>query len=240
MKKVFGSIFFVVCSVFSLLFFGARIGSNLEQSSHSASACFFNKYYSGGAEYNAKEINSVDINWIRGKVTILESDKKVLSFSEESNVEKLSEDQKLHWRIKKGRGGKGKLIIEPEAPSGPNKWRLWKKSLPKKDLTVYVPKGLDRVSLNVVNSDCDFKESTAKEIYLSGVDGSLDLAPLECDEVNVNGTGLDLNIKLSDAAGYTLYRDGVFNGLIGQDKMVYGDGKIKINLQGVNCKLRTL
>ena len=103
-----------------------------------------------------------------------------------------------------------------------------------------MPKNLERVSLNIVGSVCDFKKSTSKRICLSGVGGSLNLAPLNCDKVSVNGTSLDLNIKLNETAGYTLYRDGVFDGLIGQDEMVYGDGKIKISLEGVKCRLKTL
>jgi|GEM_PF-6750802 len=240
MKKVFGSIFFAVFSAFSLLFFGEKIGSNLKHSSYSASACFFNKYSSNGAEYNAKDIDSIDISWIGGEVNILESEKDVLFFKEDSHGKELSENQKLHWCIEKGKSGKGKLIIEPEDPSISNKWSWWKKSLPKKDLTVYVPKNLERVSLNIVGSVCDFKESTAKKICLSGVGGSLNLAPLNCDKVSVNGTSLDLNIKLNDTAGYTVCRDGVFDGLIGKDEKVYGDGKIKISLEGVKCRLKTL
>lgn len=238
MKKVFCGLLITIFSVFSLLFFGLRTDDNSKHSS--CSACFSGKYSSGGAEYSAEDINSINIKWIGGRVTISESDGKVLSFSEESYGKKLGEDQKLHWRIEKGESSKGKLIIEAEDPSVSNKWSRLKKSLPEKNLTVYVPKNLDNLSLIVVNSVCDIKESTTKAFYLSGVGGTLDVSSLKCDKIDVDGVNLNLNVKLNDNAGYSVYRDGVFDGFVGEDEQIFGDGKIKINLKGVNCKLKTL
>ena len=236
MMKILCSLFLVIASVFAFTFSGI-FSKDRNPRSISGYDWSFLDYKVGGSEYETKNVYSVNIHWIGGKVTVIESDGDRLYFKEDSYNKELSENQKLHWCIKRREGNKKKLNIFAEKPFVLTK--LWqKKELPKKDLTVYTPRKLKEVSFDVVDCDCEFNNGTANRVGLNGVGSVLKLSPVDCEKIDVDGTELNLEIKLRNSVGVEVCRNGVYDGMIGKDKKVFGNGEIKVNIEGVNNKYK--
>ena len=51
---------------------------------------------------------------------------------------------------------------------------------------------------------------------------------------------LNLGVKPENNIGAIVCRNGVFNGMVGKDKKIYGEGKIQINLKGVNNRYKII
>ena len=185
MIKVLGNSFLVTISVFAFIFSWTPF-KNFRQWCNQSYASSFSEYKVGGAEYESKNICAVNISWTGGNITITESDDNVLSFKENSYGEELSEEQKLHWCVKSKDDNKEELNIFAERPSVVTKIRQ-KRDLPKKDLTVGVPRKLEKVSLDLVNSNCEFKNGTANKVNLNGVSSVLRLSPVNCEEIKSRG-----------------------------------------------------
>ncbi len=182
-------------------------------------------YSVGGAEYDAGSINSIDINWINGQVDIIESKDKTLSFSENLHSSKVRDDERLHWCICAKR-----LFLTATKPG------IIVTNAVKKDLKLYVPKNMEVILLNVVNSSVNYTSATAKKLKISGVNSNFNFGLCECDELKVNGVNHSLDIILFNNLGATVKSNGVSSGFIGKKKEKYGDGRVKIKIDGVNIK----
>lgn len=182
-------------------------------------------YSVGGAEYDSGSINSMDVNWISGSVYIVESEDSKLSFYENLYGKEVKDEERLHWCICAKR-----LFLSATKPG------ISVVTTVKKDLKLYVPKNMKIVFLNVVGSSVNYTNITANKLKISGTDSKFDFSFLKCEELNVNGVNHELNIVLFDNLGATVKSNGICSGFIGKKKEMYGDGRVKIKIDGVNIR----
>lgn len=139
------------------------------------------KYSVGNFEYQAEEIDSIEINWVKGNITLVESDNTTLSVKESGN--KLNENQKLRYLIE------GKTL----------KIQFWKSRYNgridsrEKDLTVEIPKNLnidiDQVSGNVIS-----KKLITKSLDINCVSGNTRIDSLSATSLNIDNVSGKVNI----------------------------------------------
>lgn len=163
------------------------------------------KYSVGNFEYDGTNIEKIDINWVGGKVTVIESDSSDLSVSE--NGEDLKDSEKLHYRIN------GNTLTIHYCKSG----YVGVIGNENKQLTVEVPKNIE-LSVDGVSCGIEADTLTQKKLYVECVSGNVVINKIECEKVDINGVSGDISIN-----GITANRLNVEN--------VSGD----IELSGVSC-----
>ena len=161
-------------------------------------------YTAGDFTYNEDSIDSVEINWISGNVSVEESVMDELSVHEECG-EELSEDYQLHYLIKDR-----KLIIQ-FCKSGADFDAL------KKDLYVTLPILLDNVSVNVVSAASELS-SSASTIDINTVSGAVWLGIDQCEKLYMNSVSGDLNVYTDSSLGVKTKFTSVSGKMNGGDK----------------------
>ena len=143
--------------------------------------------YSVGSFESDEKIDSVEINWQSGKVTVVAYDGKTLKCTESESE---NDNRKMRWLIEDG-----KLTVQF---SKPNLW-LGIGSNGKKELAVYIPRDflpLTEVRVNNVSSDVSADSIECADLVIDNVSGELSVSNAECDMLCVDTVSGDV-----DAAG---------------------------------------
>lgn len=201
-------------------------------------------YTYGGTEFDPAEIDSVEIEWISGDITIQEGTK--VSFSEHSTSQ-LDEDEQMGYRIE----GKT-LIIKAYTRS---QW--WGFSTPNKDLALTLPPELMKLDIEVVSADVNMSGNfTINQLSLEGVSGSWRMGDMICENVdmetvsgkialtfsemphsiNFDSVSGDIQLYVPKDAGFRINLDSVSGDVISDMPMVkekkdyvIGDGSTRVD-----------
>ena len=179
-------------------------------------------YFIGSGSYSKNEVKSLGISWVGGEVRILSSDSDNMEIKEDLHGKRVGCSQKLHWKIQDG-----KLTLAPVRPGeSPSNIR--------RDLTIYVPKKLESVTLGAVATKVSFYEVDTSKVYMGITACDIDMSLLNADEVNVDGTASNVKICLLKELGAEVKSRGVATKewLDGENKEKYGNGSCKINFNG--------
>ncbi len=223
------------------------------------------KYSVGNFTYSAADINSVSVNWIAGKVTIVESDNETLSVSESKTDLKVEEQ--IHYLIENGQltihfqesGYKSLINI-----SGPD----------PKDLTVEIPVGVT-LDVNLIASDLymgtlsseTFEVATvtgnvtvdaasAKSVKAETVSGNITINKIKSPTITVETVSgaVNLNVLSANSIDATSVSGGITLSLNGMGARVdfettsgsyhqkdnsylIGDGSVNIDVETVSGSL---
>lgn len=183
------------------------------------------EYKTGGAEIPADGVNSLDITWHAGKVSVVPYDGAAIKF-EEDTVE--NTDYALRYRV-----DGGCLTIKPcksmsIRQNGPIREL-------DKTLTVYLPKsvaqGLLKIAYNSIAADLSMNGIKLEKIDFETVSGFFFLENSECSEIkaeNVSG-GIECADVLTENADFgTVSGNVVFKG--GADNIQVETVSANINL----------
>lgn len=174
MKKVFGLIVVLVLCVVLLC-------------SCSATGIMDSKKdYNRGGDTVSGEVESLEVNWTAGSVTIAYHAENTVIISESADRE-IPEDEKLLWKL----DGKT-LKIEFHKPG------LVKLSTLAKNLTVTLPEGrkLTKAEIGATSADITIPALQADEVILGSTSGDTD-ASLEAKTVKASSTSGDVKLKLT-------------------------------------------
>lgn len=195
------------------------------------------KYNAGDFEYNASDIDEVEIHWVSGKIDIQQQSGGSLSVSESGKD--LKKDQQLHW-YKKG----DRLIIQ-YCKSGYH----GKIKSGEKNLTVEVPEDIaltvdtvsgdvnvddarefEKADFDTVSGDVTFRAAECEKVSVDSVSGDVTVGVSSCDKINIDTVSGDATfeklpengavIKLSSVSG-KLHTDREYE----ENKKVYKFGK---------------
>lgn len=145
---------------------------------------------SGEEHFAAKEVEELKIEWLSGSVSVERYDGKDVVIRERSSV-KLAEDECLRYKL-----SAGTLSILPCAN------RV--STLPIKDLTVMVPKGLTLRNVNADTTSASVKIlglEVRDSIGADSVSGSLHAEDCLCGSLSFNGTSGSQHILRTDVSG---------------------------------------
>lgn len=150
------------------------------------------EYQTGDFTYQKLDIkNEVEINWVGGSITIIESDNDTLSVTE--NSVKLPKDQQVHWLL-----DNGKLTIH-YAKSG----CLATIDDRYKDLIIEIPKGVE-LSINTVSADICSKNVSPSKLDINSVSADLHIDELKTSDFSIDIVSGNVNISKIDADNFTL------------------------------------
>lgn len=134
--------------------------------------------YSVGSFESNEKIDSVEINWQSGEVTVSAYDGEKIKCTESGN-ESDNENRKMRWLIKDG-----KLIIQFEKSYW---WYGFGNN--SKDLTVYIPEKylpLTQVRVNNVSSNVTAEDIKCTDLVIENVSGEISVSGAECDMASVD------------------------------------------------------
>lgn len=210
------------------------------------------KYSIGNFSYNAENVDKIEINWIFGDITLVESDSAQLNVTEDEDS--MNEKEKLRYFLD------GRTL----------KIQFWKsnyigniKSL-KKDVTIEVPRNIkiqiDQVSGNIEGENLDLRSLdldvvsgrvhiqtlktydlnvdsvsgfvkigslNAKDVSIDSVSGNVDIGLNSGNEVEIETVSGSVDIKLNGLGATIDF--GSVSGKYRQDN-VFGDGTCKISV----------
>lgn len=139
------------------------------------------KYTIGNFDYNASGVKKIVINWVGGKIDLVESHESVLSVSE--NATTLTDGEKMRYfldgdtlRIHYCESGHIGLIDETQ-----------------KYLTVSVPENVD-IRINAVSSDVSATELNLESFDVNIVSGNVTIDSVTTNEFDVNSVSGDLSV----------------------------------------------
>lgn len=138
---------------------------------------------SGETGIPAEGIHEIEINWVSGTVTLESFETNKLTVAEKGAEDS---DSALRYLVKNG-----KLTIQFAKARTFGFIRL-----PKKDLTVKIPKSIAELSaldLNVVSSDTKLTDISAKEIKFQSVSGDLDAKNVICSKLDADTVSGDVS-----------------------------------------------
>lgn len=159
------------------------------------------KYTAGSFTYAATGITDIDIDWVVGSVTLVQSDNAELSVSESGAS--LSEDEKVHYWI-----DRGTLNIK-FCKSG------WKGNLDdkEKNLTVEIPQGVDldvdnvsgkivaenvsvgELSVENVSGNVTLGNVIARELSVENVSGGIQINGLTAGDISIDGVSGSIELS---------------------------------------------
>ena len=148
-------------------------------------------YSVGDFTYDSATVKSLEIDWVAGKITLVESDKATLSVYEKNPAE--DDADKVHYLLE---GGALKIQY---CKSG--KWGSIAER--NKALTVEVPSGIS-IEIDAVSADVQAETLTAREISVSTVSGEVEGNAWTADEVEVETTSGNLQVGLISATGISV------------------------------------
>lgn len=184
------------------------------------------KYTVGNTTYDASNINEIEINWICGSVTVIESDKNVLEIKEDS--ESLPEAQQIHSYAD------GNVLRLQFCESGyikhiePN----------NKNLVVEIPANC-KIEINDVSANVNLKELSAKEIEFNAVSGDLKADSLIVEgkiDTNTTSGNIDLSNVEAERLGFNTVSGDLEIPVLSVDKldMTSVSGNMNISVESVN------
>ena len=145
------------------------------------------------------EVESIDINWTSGPVTVAYHDADTVIL-EETSDRPINGDDRMRWRM----DGKT-LVVEYNTPA------LFRFFSPSKALTITLPKGksLKKAEIIATSADIRVPELTAEEIVLGSTSGDVDAtvsAPIVYGEstsgdVTLKVTGRTDRVKMGSTSG---------------------------------------
>lgn len=145
----------------------------------------YSQYISGGAEIDA-EIQRIDVDWVSGAVTIVESETEVISFTEECS-KSLSTAKQLHYWY----DIKTKTLFIKFCESS------YKYDSLQKDLYIYVPKDrvFNEVNIDVVSADTTLQNVHANVFDIDSVSGNIKITTDTTESIYVNSVSSSLEIS---------------------------------------------
>ncbi len=159
----------VVCALCLMIFVGC-VGGKIKYDTYAQAE----SYLAGNRPETTENINAVEIDWVYGKVTIIEREDGIVSVTE--NSETLPEEQRVHSVIQNG-------IL---------KVRFWKSGLYAeadhnlKHVTVQIPKGI-RIDVETVSAPVEAENLNCLSLDAETVSGKIAV-------INVAATG-DIELK---------------------------------------------
>jgi DUF4097 and DUF4098 domain-containing protein YvlB len=125
------------------------------------------KYTVGGGSVNARDIQSIEINWTAGSVDVVSYDGDAIQFNE-AGYNGADDNYAMRYLAENG-----KLIIMFTAPQ--RNWRFLRRL--QKSLTVKIPHDLPLrdIKLNSVSADIRLEGARADDLYIHSVSGSMDI-----------------------------------------------------------------
>lgn len=217
----------------------------------------YNRYPDGRA-YNAGEcvisgsVESIELNWVAGKVNIEYTNGDEISLSEQAD-RNLSKEHKLHWRL----DGK-KLIIQFAASGSRYPGNL------NKELTVLLPESLrltdltvnsvsavvdaqgvctENLRINSVSGNVKLAEAQVRSVEFDTVSGNMEIAANETPErIDGDSVSGSVTICLPADAGFAADVDSVSGRVTGPEGMTgnsktgyaYGDEQCRISINTVS------
>lgn len=191
----------------------------------------FNYYYDdeslysiGAGEFDAENINSIDISWISGLVQIVPYDGDTVRLEETDNAE---ENFKLRYRIVNNC-----LVIKPCASKrflfGNIGGRL------NKELTVCLPQKLAdtlvKIDIKTASSDVNIESVKIGEIDIETASGNATVENLQC-------TKLDIETVSGDVRGYNVTASQVDNNSVSGNHTLIGAFS-KIDVESVSGTIK--
>ncbi len=194
MKKAKAIIKIVLCSVLAATFIGIlvvgiRVGKNGDDFMLGFTSYRYDNpesYIVGGGEIN-ENINSAEIEWISGEVNIFtyDSDKIIIEetkVSDEANV--------LRYKVENG-----KLKIH----YGKSEWKLGFSNLPKKTLTVKIPKSMAesflKLEIDVTSADTNINGIKTNSLEIDNVSGKTTINGVTANDFDLSTVSGDVNAK---------------------------------------------
>ena len=147
-------------------------------------------FTSGGATIT-DAVESIEIEWTSGSVTVAYHDADTVIL-EETSDRPINGDDRMRWKM----DGK-KLVVEYNTPV------FLRFFSPTKALTVTLPKGiiLKKAEINATSADIDVPELIAEEVVLGTTSGDVNAA-VNAPVVYGESTSGNVNLKLSGKTDY--------------------------------------
>ena len=135
------------------------------------------KYTVGGGSVAAKDIQSVEINWISGSVDVVPYDGDTIQFDEEG-YDGVDEKYAMRYLVENG-----KLSIRFFAPQRRRNWRSLQQY--RKSLMVKIPRdlALNDFKLNAVSGGIQLEGVRAGDLDINSVSGSINLKDINGDTI---------------------------------------------------------
>lgn len=199
--------------------------------------------YNIGNATIAQPVKSIDIDWLCGEIDIRYSDNTELRIYEETpdSLPALTDSLRMRYYVDE----EGELDIQF---CSAGKFKYGDLTKMSKHLYIDVPAGMhfDGIDIDGVQSNVRIKEVSSRELNVDGVKINVnayypDTLP---DEIDLDGVNCLLALHVQPTAGLTIEMSGVRADLVCElpnvkegDKTIVGDGRCKVDADGVNVKL---
>lgn len=145
------------------------------------------EYQTGSFSYQALDVyNEISLNWVAGKITLVESEKDVLNVTENSS--ELNPSEQVHYLIEQG-----KLTLH-YAKSG----YFGKINTQYKELVVEVPKNIT-ISINTVSASVYSENLETAKLDIDGVSADVKIDVLKSNRVNIDTVSGNVTIRNLEA-----------------------------------------
>lgn len=163
------------------------VGCGVKQGGIDIGGYTYDGNYTAGGGRIAGRVNSIDISWIEGQVTIVYHDGADIILSETASA-KMAEDEELRWQLD------GTTLRIKYAASG---FRSMKNL--DKQLTVRLPESFraENVDISVVSADVQLEKLLADAVELESVSGGINAAQVQTDRLAVSTVSGDAVLRLS-------------------------------------------
>lgn len=247
MKKYIGSFLFLLIALAAFSLCGC--GPSMVRGTSYADS---DTYDVGNFTYNADEISSLEINWVVGNISVVQSDAPTLSVCE--NGTDLQDSQRLRYRIKDGT-----LRIE-----------FWASGLSsaissgQKSLTVEVPHGIalkinnengticadslgtQSAELGTVSGEVRIASLAATKAEVASESGDILLSLARCEEAEIDGDSSLITLTLLSDLGATVthhsttgsMQTGLLYSFSSENCSVFGNGACRITVVTKSGDLR--
>lgn len=150
------------------------------------------EYQIGNCTYQKNDIkNGIEINWVGGSITIIESDNEELKIME--NSDKLPKDEQFHWLLKNG-----KLTIHyVKAGCLANIDRKYK------ELVIEVPKSIE-LSINTVSADIYSEKLSLSKLDIDSVSGNLTINELIVNDFSIDTVSGNVYFNKIDTNNFSI------------------------------------
>ena len=141
------------------------------------------KYRPGNVEINGDEIESLEVNWVDGTITVEVYDGDTVQVSEKARKE-LEESKQLHYYNKNGR-----LMIQYRKAE--KSWFSFGDNL-RKELTIRIPvktaEAMGEIQIDTVSSDTEIRGISAEQMKLDSTSGDFMLTKCHMSELDMDST----------------------------------------------------
>lgn len=233
MKKVLGIVLAVVLSLTCILLCSSCKLIRLKSAFNTVKYKDESKYSIGNFTFQSSEIDKIEINWIFGDITIVESDKAELSVTEDESG--LKNNQKLRYLIE-GRTLKIQF------------WKAYYKSNlsnRKKNLTIEIPQNI-ALEINQVSGNIESDKLTLRSLDIEIVSGNTNIDSLKTGELNIDTVSGRVNINSVNATYIEVdtvsgnVKMGLFSATEVEINSVSGDVSLKLNGLGATIDFNSV